>query len=160
VTTTFLSWVLILTPEVQPPPFVVDVVTVDRSDGATQIIAYDADGDVTGEITVWSDGDGRVRLDVTFADGEFSSMVFDGENVTTESSNGALVEERVIVMEDVMHETDSTKGWVPCAVHTGLAISSCAAALLWCPFEAAFAACECLPELVSEWSDYHCPGFG
>jgi hypothetical protein len=158
--TTIFSWALAVAPPSPAESFAVDDIEVDTTAKSVQLTTYDSEGEVSGEIVTWIDGDGRVRLDANFADGEWMSTSTDGERDTTSSSDAAKVSERMSLIQDVLHEMDSTAGWGACALHAVDTAISCTAAVLWCPVAATIMACECLPEIIDEWEDYHCPGFG
>jgi hypothetical protein len=164
ITATILSWVLAAAPVTQPPSDVAspDIATVDveRSDDTAQITARDSDGEVSAEMFIWLDADGRTRLSAAWPDGLYASVVIDGESFTVDSDNQQEAAARMNEVRDFMKKNEPQAGPIPCA---GAVIAGIGHALTANPLvivDAVFAACECLPLLVDEWEGYHCPGFG
>src|SRR5690242_1879593 len=97
-TATILSWVLAGAPaspttEREAPE--IERVDFDRSDDSVQITARDTEGEVSAEVFLWTDGDGRVRLDAAWPDGLYLSVISDGDDTTVDTENAAEVASRI-----------------------------------------------------------------
>jgi hypothetical protein len=158
---TFLSWVLATTPESQPEQARdIERVEIDRSDDSVQVTARDSDGEVSAEVFLWTDGEGRIRLDAAWPDGLYLSVVTDGETATVDTDNQQEAAARVGEVHDFLALTEPQAGPVPCGVAVVSGIYHAVTANPFVIVDAVLAACECLPLLVEEWEGYHCPGFG
>jgi hypothetical protein len=162
-TAAIFSWVLAPAPVSQPPTEVraPDILTIDveRSDDTAQITARDINGEISAEMFIWLDGDGRTRLNATWPDGLYVSVIADGETVTVDSDNQREATARMQEIHDFLQQTDPQAGPVPCAVATVSGIFHAITANPLVVVDAVLAACECLPLVVDEWEGYHCPGF-
>jgi hypothetical protein len=143
-TTTILSLALAGAPEPPITPFTVDTVDVDHSGDSTQITAYGPDGEVAGEVVLWVDADGHVRIDATFADGLYLSVATDGETSSIDSEHGEAAAARVAQIHAALPNTELPE-WVPCAGSVALAAYSCGHFnFITCGPSAFVAACECI----------------
>jgi hypothetical protein len=154
---TILSWALAAAPSSPPEPFTVVQVDMDRSDESTQLTAYGPDGEVAGEVFVWVDVNGQIRLDAMFADGLYMAVSTDGTEVMIDAADTAVVAAR---MNEITVALEQTSGeWGTCAWEAGVAVIECAAVRpILCIGGTIVAACTCLPLLVDEWEGYSCPG--
>jgi hypothetical protein len=142
-----LSWALAGAPE-SPPR-----IEVTTFDDAAEVVVYRGTDEPYAVLVVRAEGE-EVRIDVDFADGLYLSAV-DG---AVESSDQALASARLM---EIQRDLGPSEGWTErarCGFSVLVGAAACAAALITCPIDAAWAACHCLPELVSEWEDYSCPG--
>jgi hypothetical protein len=111
-------------------------VEVDESAEATNVFVYDGD-EVSAEIVIWSDRDGRVRLDANFSDGEYLRTVLDGnELVEHEASPAAELRVAALV------ETTAAGGW-HCAAHVLHMVAECVGPKFLCPLAMVWSACSC-----------------
>jgi hypothetical protein len=154
---TLLSWVLAGAPASPAESFTVVEVDMERSDESTQLTAYGPDGEVAGEVFMWADADGRIRLDAMFADGLYLSVATDGNDVTIDTDDAAAVAMR---MDEITAALEQASGeWGTCAWEAGVAAIECVAVRpILCIGGTIVAACTCLPLLVDEWEGYSCPG--
>jgi hypothetical protein len=142
---TLLSWVLATAPEPPPPP---ETVEFAQSDDSVQLTARDADGDVAAEVFLWTDTDGNIRLDATWPDGLYLSVISDGEDATVHSEDGAEVEARLLELDAALQEPAAAPQWLECAGSVVLAGAACIPPLgpfkfAACVGAAGFAACAC-----------------
>lgn len=145
-------------PDDAPFPSISDVEVVESAD-STSLFAYDHEREVAAEIVV-SINDGKIKLDALFPDGLYLSVVTDGDAVNIDTDDAEEAAARLGKIDAFLQETEPQKGEVPCAAALVAGAVHAAAASPWVIVEAILAACECLPLLVDEWEDYHCPGFG
>jgi hypothetical protein len=122
----FLSWALAVAPV--PPSESYDVADVDieRTDNTTQLTAYDAEGEVVGEVVVWADSTGQPMLAVTFPDGLYMFVSTDGENATIDTENAAEVTSRIERLDVAIKQVQAS--WTTCGVGVGLTALACAGA--------------------------------
>lgn len=142
---------------VTAPP-IADVEVVDGTD-STHVLAYDDDGEVTAELVVWADSDGRIRLDAAWPDGLHLSVVTDADEATVETDDRAEVERRMVELDDALGQVE-VAGWVPCAAGAFFAVAACATGHpVICLGEAYVTACHCLPKYIKKFEGAECPGF-
>lgn len=153
--------------EVVPAPHVEVVsaalltrVEVHYGPRSTQILAFDAEDQVTAEIVVWIVDEGHIRIDANFPDDIHAMAVVNGHGEIIEIDNEAreLVAPRINAIVDLLAQTEQA-GWFPCAFHGTMAVVELAGANPIGIASAVLAACECLPLLVDEFEDIECPGF-
>jgi hypothetical protein len=159
-TATLLTWVLAAAPQAstptdKAPPREIERVDLERSDDTVQITARDSDGEVSAEMFLWRDSDGNARLDATWPDGLYLSVISDGENATIETENAAEAGSRLDRLDAAIQETAAGNDWQDCAIHLGLAAPACAAHPILCAYEMYYAACACLP-LLDEFEGEEC----
>jgi hypothetical protein len=82
------------------PPEVADV-EVASSTASSTLTAYDADGEVVGEVATWSDAD-QVHLDVLLPDGSFMGTVSDGQTTEVESDGMPEIVEFMVALETAL----------------------------------------------------------
>lgn len=151
--------VLASAPESPPDTFTVERVEVDRSDTSVHLIPLDANGEPTGEVVFWVDGDERIHLDANFADGHYLSATVDGEDVTIETDDREQVAARVDEIRASLDGTEASLGG--CGWAVAGAVAGCVAVIPWaCVGGAIVSACECLPIAVDEFEGMDCPLFG
>jgi hypothetical protein len=82
------------------------------------VAAFDAVGEQSGEVVIWSDGDSPIRLDANFADGLYVVLRVDGDGhiVEIESPDPGEAVRRMATIGDVaaLHDPDATKGEAMC----------------------------------------------
>lgn len=157
--TTILSWALAGASASSTESFTVVDVDMVSSDESAQLTAYGPDGEIAGEVFLWTDAAGRIRLDATFADGLYLSIASDGESSTIDTEDATEVERRMSEIDDVLGHVE-VSGWFPCAAGTVLAVAACATGHpVICGVEAYVTACHCLPEYVAKFEGAECPGF-
>jgi hypothetical protein len=155
--TAILSTLLLST----PPP------TVEVSHDSTHVLTYDSDGEVVAELVVARTDTGALRLVARFPDGASVNAEISEAALASGNVGEALVEcvdcesanAQLAGVQDVLHDVDHQAGWVPCAIHSTMAIVEVAHANPWAVVSAVLAACSCLPELVEEFEDIECPGY-
>jgi hypothetical protein len=156
-----ISAFLALSPSGSPPEFDASDAEVYTMKDSVHLMTYDAGGELSAEIVMWTDDRGLLQVHANFEDGLYLWLATDGETATVDSDNAVEAVERMRVVDDYLLTQQVTEArWIPCAGAIVTAAGSCAAAGLACPLWAVLAACECLPELVEEWKDLSCPGFG
>jgi hypothetical protein len=160
-TTTILSWALAGAPasttDSAPPRATVEV---ERTDDTVQITERDLHGEVSAELFMWTDRDGRLRFDATWPDGLYLSVINDGEDATIDTADRAEVATRLELLDAAIQSASTGKGWVGCVFGVAATAAACAAVHpFWCVGGGLVAACECLPLVVKEFEDIECPGF-
>jgi hypothetical protein len=141
---TILSWALAGAPT-SPEPFTVADVDMHRTADVAQLTAYDPDGEVTGEVFVWVDPEGRARLDAVFSDGLYLSVIADGVDATIDTDDGAEVVARMGKINAALGETAELPEWGGCALAGGLAVLHCGTLRpILCAAETFAAGCECV----------------
>jgi hypothetical protein len=142
-------------------PIPLDHVTVERSGESTHVLGY-ADGAVAIEVVVWR-SEGAPLLSVTLPDGSYMFTQVHGDDVTIDTDDRTKVEAQLAELGEAMDvdaETE-TAGWLDCGLEAVGAAGACIAVVPhWCIIGTIAAACTCLPEIVDEFEDYDCPGFG
>jgi hypothetical protein len=141
-----------------PPPgmsvnFVVDRAEVEQWDNSSHLITYDADGEVTASLVIWSDESGQLRFDADFADGLRLSAVIVDEEVQIESDDSAEVVARVAAIDGYLKSGDEhLKGsWLTCAAKTAATAFYCASANpVLCLSGTVLAACDCVPLILGK----------
>jgi hypothetical protein len=144
-----------------PPP------TVEARPDSTHVLTYDSDGELVAELVVARTDTGAIRLDARFPDGASVNVEIGEAALGSGEVGEALVEcvdcesayAQLAGVQDVLHDVDHQAGWVPCAIHSTMAIVEVAHANPWAVVSAVLAACSCLPELVEEFEDIECPGY-
>lgn len=155
-----ITTLLALAPSPSPPGFDASDAELSMADDSVQLTTYDAEGEVSAEIVMWTDDGGLLQVHANFVDGIYLRIATDGETAKVDSNNAVEAAARMGVVDDYIDGPLVAAAWIPCAGAIVTAAGSCAAAGLGCPLWAILAACECLPELVEEWEDLSCPGFG
>jgi hypothetical protein len=122
-TATILSWVLIAAPF---SPIAAEAVEFERSDGSVQITARGSDGEVSAEVFMWTDADGRMRLDAAWPDGLYLSVASDGEDTTVDTENAAEVASRIERLDAAIQVVQAS--WTTCGIAAALTAGACAAA--------------------------------
>jgi hypothetical protein len=158
-TATLVLWAFAVTPDSSPSPstvpFTVAEVDMQRSDDSTELTAYDPDGEVAGEVFMWVDPEGRVRLDALFADGLYMSVITDGSKVTIDTEDADEVAARMLEIDAGLDETAGLPKWFPCAAEAVLAVGACASLhVVACGATTLLAGCACL-ELATD-EEYTC----
>jgi hypothetical protein len=155
---TALAAIIALAPPAETT-FDVSDIDLHRTDEAVQITTYDSDGEVSADIVLWVD-DGRVHFDANFADGLYSLTMVDGDRAWVDSNDPAAVGLRGTVIRDFLRENEQD-GWVPCAAAAiGASLHCWNVLIAWCVADVYIMGCECLPELIEEFEEIECPGFG
>jgi hypothetical protein len=148
---TLLSSVLAGTPDSPtstdraPPP---ETVEFDRSDDTVQITARDSGGEVSAEVFMWIDADGRTRLDAAWPDGLYLSVTSNGEDATVDTENAVEVAERMERLDVAIQQTQSASQWLECAGTVVAAGIACippigVLAFVGCATASTFATCAC-----------------
>jgi hypothetical protein len=141
-TTTIIAMTLALA----PPSFDVSDTEATTTDDAFHLLTYDADGEVSAEIVVWTDDRGRLRLDAGFDDGHYLAMVVDGDEVTSDSDDAAEVAARAQAIDDFLATNPAQEGTIWCATGVLAMAGFCGTGnLLGCMVGTATVACHCLP---------------
>jgi hypothetical protein len=141
----FLSWALAVAPTSTSHSFAVADVDVHRSKDATQITAYDDDGEVAGEVFVWVDAAGQARLDVTFPDGVYLSATSDGTSAHIDTNDGPAVAERAKLLDVALKDVSALPEWIRCGGPAAFAALECATLnVLGCAGGTFWAGCECI----------------
>jgi hypothetical protein len=139
----------------------IDHVSVERSGESTHVLGY-ADGNVAITVVVWW-SEGAPRLGVTLPDGSYMFAHVHGDDVNIDTDDRTKVEAQLAELNeafDVDAETQQA-GWLDCGLEAVGAAGACIAVVpSWCIIGTIAAACTCLPELVDEFEEYDCPGFG
>jgi hypothetical protein len=135
--------------------FVVDRAEVETWDNSSHLLTYDADGEVTASLVIWSDETGQLRFDADFADGVRLSAVIVDEKVQIESDDKDKVEvvARVAAINDYLNSGDEQlKGsWLTCAAKTAATAFYCASANpVLCLSGTVLAACDCVPLILGK----------
>lgn len=142
-------------------PIPLDHVTVERSDESTHVLGY-ADGAVAIEVVVWR-SEGAPRLGVTLPDGSYMFAHVNGDDVTVDTDDRIKVEAQLAELGEAMDVDAKTEtaGWLDCGLEAVGAAGACIAVVPhWCIIGTIAAACTCLPEIIDEFENYDCPGFG
>jgi hypothetical protein len=158
-----LSLVLAGAPESQPTP----PPTVEARPDSTHVLTYDSDGEVVAELVAARTDTGGIHLDARFPDGASVNVEISAAALASGDVGEALVEcvdcesanAQLAGVQDVLNDVDHQAGWVPCAIHSTMAIVEVAHANPWAVVSAVLAACSCLPELVEEFENIKCPGY-
>jgi hypothetical protein len=98
---------------------------------------------VIAEIVLWFDGDGRVRLDANFDDGEYIRAVLDGDELVEHEASPAA-DLRVAELGQT-----AAAGW-SCALHVVEMVAGCVGPLIVCPLTMVLAACACADDFAEE----------
>jgi hypothetical protein len=160
-TATILSWVLASAPESSTPTATPPRATVEleHTDDSVQVTARDTDGEVSAELFLWTDGEGRLRFDAAWPDGLYLSVIDDGEDATIDTDDQAEAAARLELLDVTIREATARR-WVPCVFGILATGAACAAAQpVWCVGGAVVAACECMPLTSKKLEDIECPGF-
>jgi hypothetical protein len=131
------------------------------------VLTYDSDGEVVAELVVARTDTGGIHLDARFPDGASVNVEISEAALASGDVGEALVEcvdcesanAQLAGVQDVLNDVDHQAGWVPCAIHSTMAIVEVAHANPWAVVSAVLAACSCLPELVEEFENIKCPGY-
>jgi hypothetical protein len=168
-TATIFSWVLAAAPGTSTPidksqPREIERVDLERSDDTVQITARYSDGEVSAEVFLWRDGDGNARLDATWPDGLYMSVISDGEDATVDTDDADEVGRRIERLDLAIQKTAAGKSWFACGFHVLATAAACGApipvvGIPICAGEAYLLACECLPLIDKKWEGHECPGF-
>lgn len=114
-----------------------------------QVAAFDAAGEQSGEVVIWSDRKSPIRLDANFADGLYLVVHFDsgGEILEIESPDPGEAVRRMATIRDIaaVVSPDDTASEVGC--YAGLiGAAGCVTGNVLLCMGASFAvACHCLP---------------
>lgn len=65
---------------------------------------------------LWTDGEGRIRLDAAWPDGLYLSVITDGETATVDTDNQQEAAARVGELHDFLAPSEPQAGPVPCGV--------------------------------------------
>jgi hypothetical protein len=147
-----------------PIPTKIDHVTVEQSSDAAHVLAYDSDGEVTGEIILShetvTDETGEpaeeLHVDAIFADGAymFSVLTDDGEQTVESQGNAAA---HIAEVQAVLIDIDTKAKWWKCAGEVGLAaLAIIEVKPVVATATTEMAACECLPLIVDEFAEMEC----
>jgi hypothetical protein len=146
-----IALALALAPNTTLPPTSFDVADAEvvARDNSTHLLAYDAEGEISAEIVVWTDTDDRTRVDVMFPDGLYLSATTDGESITVETDDAAEVAARVAIIEEGLASISDVEV-MKCAGSVLVAVGGCGWGGPWtCMGAAAFAGIHCGP-LIAE----------
>ncbi len=146
-----IALALALAPDTTIPPTSFDVADAEvvARDNSTHLLAYDAEGEVSAEIVLWTDTDDRTRVDVMFLDGLYLSVTTDGESITIETDDAAEVAARVAIIEEGLASITDLDV-MKCAGSVIVAVGGCGwGGPLACMGAAAFAGINCGP-LIAE----------
>lgn len=131
------------------PQFDVATAEVETWDSSSHLITYDAEGEVSASLVIWSDSDDQLHFDADFADGVRLSATIVGEEVQIDSDDSAEVAARVAVIEDWLAHQDGEEvptGWLSCAAKTAATAYYCATVNpVLCISGTVLAACDCVP---------------
>lgn len=127
-------------------------VEVVRDAGSTHVLAYDQDGEIAAEVSVRPDGDGPIRLDATFADGEYLRAVSDGDGLL-EYDATENAELHIAALVEAMEAEDGNE----CLYAVSEMVGGCIAVHWFCPALMVFAGCACNPDFAEEHPSL-CPG--
>jgi hypothetical protein len=111
-----------------------------------RVLTYDAAGEVSAEIIVWS-VDEEIRVDGMFPDGaSMTATVLDGELADVECVDCASAREQIAVVLDDMSLPETLQAsWLKCAGYAALTVGEIATGHPWLAVPTAvLAACECL----------------
>jgi hypothetical protein len=144
-------------PTSTPNPTRVEVV---HGPASTQVIAFDKEDRVAAEIVVSIVDQGHIQIDAVFPDDIRTMVMVDGsgEVIEIDNEDHGRVAPRIAAVLDLLGETEQA-GWVPCALHSTMAIVEIAHVNPWAIASVVLAACSCLPLLVEEFEDIKCPGY-
>jgi hypothetical protein len=128
---TIISWVLAgapVSPTTEPEFKAAEIqrVEFERSDDSVQITTRGSDGEVSAEVFLWTDRDGRVRFDAAWPDGLYLSVVTDGEDATVDTENAGEVASRIERLDAALQETQES--WWTCGAGVALTGFACAGA--------------------------------
>jgi hypothetical protein len=152
-----LSWALAGAPESPPRA------EVTTFDSAAEVIVYDGGEDPYAVIVVQAEPDGRVRLDVDFADGLYLSVDSDGYEATVDTNDREQVSARMLKIKAAL-DSDPAEipQWVECAGSVVLAGVACSPPIgilffVGCAGSSFAAGCACAETFVdgegSCWND-------
>jgi hypothetical protein len=142
------------------------VVEAHRSAQDVEIHVLDSEGELAAVLVVTiaeTETGAQIRLEADFGDGLYmSSSATPGGEPLIESNNATVVEQRLAAILDLQPDSGGTESSpAGCAwAAVGAAAGCIAVQFIFCTIGSIVAACECLPELVDEFEDIECPGFG
>jgi hypothetical protein len=152
--TQLLSTTIALSPLADPAPqdfeSRLDHVEFEGDESDAQLIAYDAEDEVIGIISIEIGPGERVYLASDYGDGYAETTVVDGEARTEATLPGEVISLRakLVLSRAGRHGAEN---WFSCAALVGGAVALCApplvagAIVVTCPTGIGLAACECFP---------------